>query len=997
LPEGRDRGPRSARVDRDPLPAVVPAKVRAPLTEALPRERLEAALTGAADRRLSLVIAPAGSGKTTLLARFAATCGAPVAWYRAEALDRDEPSLVRHLEAALVPAFPGLRGGWSGVDDVVRALEARPGGRAVLVVDDFHALEGSAAEAAFGRLVDYAPAWLAVLVGGRVTPGLNLSRMRVAGQLIEIGPDDLRFRAWEVEQLYRDVYRDPVPPGILADLTRRTEGWAAGLQLFHLASAGKSADERRRLLAGVGSQSRMVREYLARNVLAELPSELREFLRETCVLGRLSGPLCDRFLGTTGSGGLLEELVRRGVFTVPNEDADGAYRYHEVLRSYLDRLMVGDLGEDEARARYARAAALLEAEGALAEALTAWSRAEDWAAVDRLLRVRGERLVASGHGWVERLPPSLVRHEPWLMLAAARQARADGRWAAALEWYARAEAGFGAAAPALICRQERTVLAAWLDPATPMPAHWTAPLRAGLIREPASMARDTRTADGLHQPLVRGLLWLASGNLPEAVRWLAMARHEPGLDATLDAAAALALAGAQLLADAPGALSALAGAVELAERAQAPWLAGIGRELAQRRTRVSSLADRSGQDADLGTGSPDDPWGAALAGLAAAWFDGAGTSRHDGPDVDAAAEARVEAADATAVAFRRVGSGVLESWARALAALSGVDADADTARDAALSAEALARTAGAAGARLPAYRALELADPLHAAEYAQLAAGVEAETGLVLPGQRRAQVVPIAVGPGGPTDQRDVEAQPAVRIATLGGFAILLDNSPLDLSALKPRARALLHLLAIHAPKAVHREVLQDALWPEADLATGARSLQVGVSAIRGVLAAGGPTLTVARDGDAYRLVAPDDALDLRRVERAVAAARDAEARGGAVADRYLGVLDLLHAELLPEDGPAEWVVERREQLVAAGVAVAVAAARCALAEGDLDLAARACRAGLALDRYHDPLWRILIETHDRAGDAGAASRDRRHYEAVLAGLGVADRESAAR
>jgi len=78
-------------------------------------------------------------------------------------------------------------------------------------------------------------------------------------------------------------------------------------------------------------------------------------------------------------------------------------------------------------------------------------------------------------------------------------------------------------------------------------------------------------------------------------------------------------------------------------------------------------------------------------------------------------------------------------------------------------------------------------------------------------------------------------------------------------------------------------------------------------------------------------------------------------------------------------------------------VAGAVSAARGALAAGNHDAAARACRAGLAIDRYHDPLWRLLIETDDRAGDAGAASRDRRHYEAVLSGLGVADEESAAR
>jgi hypothetical protein len=49
----------------------------------------------------------------------------------------------------------------------------------------------------------------------------------------------------------------------------------------------------------------------------------------------------------------------------------------------------------------------------------------------------------------------------------------------------------------------------------------------------------------------------------------------------------------------------------------------------------------------------------------------------------------------------------------------------------------------------------------------------------------------------------------------------------------------------------------------------------------------------------------------------------------------------------------------------------------------------RACRFGLELDRYQDALWRMLIEARDRAGDTGAATRDRREYALVLEGLGV--------
>ena len=103
-------------------------------------------------KRLTLVVAPAGSGKTTLLARFAATSGAAVGWYRAESWDADEASFVRHLEAVARGGRPvDLTGGWANVEDAARDLEAAAGSRpgpVLLVIDDFYYLEDTAAEAA---------------------------------------------------------------------------------------------------------------------------------------------------------------------------------------------------------------------------------------------------------------------------------------------------------------------------------------------------------------------------------------------------------------------------------------------------------------------------------------------------------------------------------------------------------------------------------------------------------------------------------------------------------------------------------------------------------------------------------------------------------------------------------------------------------------------------------------------------------------------------------
>jgi DNA-binding SARP family transcriptional activator len=988
LPDASDMtGARRATDGPGRAELVIPAKVRVPPSDALPRERLETLLATIWRFRLGLVVAPAGSGKTTLLARFAAGAGVPVAWYRAETWDADEPAVLRHLEAALAAALPRLGGGWGSVEEAAAALEGWSGGPALLVVDDAHALEATPAERALGRFVEYAPRWLAIAIGTRVAPAINLSRLRVAGDLLEIGQDALRFRAWEVERLFRDFYREPVPPTDLAILARRTEGWAAGLQLFHLATRGRSIEERRRILTAAGSSSRLVREYLTWNVMRALPDELRDFLVATCVLGRLTGPLCDRLLGRTGSAALLEELLRRQIFTVEVDEADGSYRYHEVLRSHLDRMLVEAIGESAARESHRRAGVLLDEAGASEEALAAYARAEDWPAVRRLLGGAGERLAGDAPAWLDSLPAAVVRHEPWLELAVARRLRAEGRWSEAIDAYARAEVAFGASSTSLVARRERLAVRAWLDPVATAPTDWTRVLRAGIAREPLAAAREVASSADASSGLCRGLLLLAAGDVAVARRELLAAAAEPALDPVLATAARLAGGvAAELEGDASG-LAEIEAAVEAAERLGSPWLARLARALA-------GLAPdrRAGAGADAATFDAGDPWGPALVRLALAWSPGP-----IGPD------GRTEAAAQAADAFHRLGGGVLEAWARALAALGAAESGGPDTREALLASERSARSSGAPGIRLVAYLGLAVAEPDRAPEFGELAAAVARETGLVPPpsatrasrsaGQPALPSVHGAnpAGTGTTVDDAGHPGRP-LRVRTLGGFAIELDGRALPLDDVKPRARAVLRLLAAHGGQPVHREVIAEALWPASINGAGARSLHVAVSSLRGLFVAAlgsdGARLLV-REGEAYRLAVPGGAIDIGRFERAALEARDARADGRDGLEALEHALDAYGGDLLPEDGPAEWIVDRRERLRALALDVARELAIASLTEDEADRAIRACQVGLRIDRYHDPLWRLLIQARDRAGDVGAANRDRREYQAMLAALGV--------
>jgi DNA-binding SARP family transcriptional activator len=235
-----------------------------------------------------------------------------------------------------------------------------------------------------------------------------------------------------------------------------------------------------------------------------------------------------------------------------------------------------------------------------------------------------------------------------------------------------------------------------------------------------------------------------------------------------------------------------------------------------------------------------------------------------------------------------------------------------------------------------------------------------------------------------------------VVVRCLGTFEMAVAGRAVDLGAVKPRHRALLRLLAARAGRAVHREELVEALWPgEVEPRSAMRNLQVAVSTLRRLIepdAGRGQAALLVRAGDSYRLALPADAdVDVVNVDRGMEAGRAALAAGdpdGAVA-RWTEALAAYTGDLLPEDGPAEWVVKARERLRFEVAEVAQLLAQLEFDRGRLAEAAAAGERGLQIDRFRDGLWRLVVAAYDAAGDVAAAARCRRAYAEVLHDLGV--------
>jgi LuxR family maltose regulon positive regulatory protein len=435
------------------------------------RPRLLAQLDHGMTGRLTALVAPPGFGKTTLLAewanQWAATSdGRNVAWLTLDAADSEPEQFLRYLIAALRTVAPEIGGTAlrliaagdashiaAALPLLLNDLDELPG-ETVLILDDYHAIAASAVHESVSALLDHLPPHLHLIIASRADPPLPLARLRVRGELAELRAADLRFTPAETAAFLHDSMRLPLAPGDIATLGRRTEGWAAGLQLAGLSLQGQSPEQITAFVAAFGGSHHYIVDYLIDEVLSKQPAPLQRFLLHTAILERLCGALCDAVLGQAASAAgpdalsgqdILRELERKQLFVVPLDDEWRWFRFHQLFADVLRERLARTVAPEQIALLHRRAAQWHAAHGATGVAVRHALAAHDWElAADLIERASGVGMPGDlQHGetlraWLDALPASVVRARPKLCLLRARHALLSDLEQAA-EWSRHAE------------------------------------------------------------------------------------------------------------------------------------------------------------------------------------------------------------------------------------------------------------------------------------------------------------------------------------------------------------------------------------------------------------------------------------------------------------------------------------------------------------------------------------------------------------------------------
>ncbi len=439
-------------------------KLSAPhLYDTIQRRRLHSLLEDILIAKVFTVTAGAGYGKTTLIAQGCKKIDADVVWYRLDDSDTDFVVFIQYLIAGIQKYYKTfgtqirhhLMSGKPICNEekkitrlLLQEMEKYINVPMVIVIDDYHLINAHPHIAAvMSDLLEFLPRQVHFVIISRTDPAFNIPDMIAKRQISGITEKDLAFNQAEIQKLYECVFGILLDRDSLKSLFQRTDGWPAGLIMFHHVLKDKDACGILRHLKKYPNIGELFVGYLSQNVMANLPESIRFFLMKTSILKYLEIDYCDRFLSINNSKQILKELETNHLFTFPDDEIRTTYYYHHLFRSFLYEQLKNTLNEKEISALYASSAQLFLLQGKTEEALVQYIHAKEFDRSCELLGKIGRELIMSGRtqsflSYYSKIPVTTLEGNPWVQYTMGRAMELSGRTIDAVTAFDRAQRVF---------------------------------------------------------------------------------------------------------------------------------------------------------------------------------------------------------------------------------------------------------------------------------------------------------------------------------------------------------------------------------------------------------------------------------------------------------------------------------------------------------------------------------------------------------------------------
>ncbi len=419
-----------------PQQFLVPSKLSVPYLppNAIHRPRVEQAFVDACKLPVVVLCAPAGFGKTTAaLHGFAALKDdepeARLAWLSLDPEDSDPYTFAAYFISAIAKQLPlSEQLCHSGINDRNTQLKSLFGQllfeldrihkRLILVLDDYHVVESEEVHAAMAYLAKHLPPHITLVLTTRSDPPASIMSLRLQGLVADMQTELLSFNVKEAQSFFQRLGGYQLDDQDVQQLLEHVEGWAVGLQLIVLGLKSKpSFDE---LKARLEQKNLNAIDYFDSEVFDALPLDVQHFMLNTSIVKRFNADIADALTEDINVHEVLEYLQRQHLFIIQFIEPQQWFRYHHLLREFLQHKLVTMTGGDIRQLHYRASQAFLGL-GYIVGAVDHAVKSRDQEQIIKILRLYGENLIHKAHyDLVQRclaeLPMDIIVSDPPLVL-----------------------------------------------------------------------------------------------------------------------------------------------------------------------------------------------------------------------------------------------------------------------------------------------------------------------------------------------------------------------------------------------------------------------------------------------------------------------------------------------------------------------------------------------------------------------------------------------------
>jgi LuxR family maltose regulon positive regulatory protein len=312
------------------------------------REDIRKTLDASIERKLTLICAPAGYGKTSLMAQYYQMLLASnynVTWLSLDESDADRGRFYLYIIHAIRQVLPDfgdsllaiLQAGFSDFQDVIllnfdEAISTIED-PVYLFIDDFQLVESPELSGALKHIL-FSSDRVRLIISTRHKPqDLAIPRLRMLDEINEIDQDSLRFSLSESYAFFEHTLKMNIKPEHIRQLTDKTEGWAAGIQLASIFLRNNQDPDS--FIKSFTGENSSVGEFIGDEIVSNLSEEVKEFLIKCSLLPRFNYKLCDHIFENKKSISIINELRESHLFIISLDNVDYWFRFHHLFAQFL--------------------------------------------------------------------------------------------------------------------------------------------------------------------------------------------------------------------------------------------------------------------------------------------------------------------------------------------------------------------------------------------------------------------------------------------------------------------------------------------------------------------------------------------------------------------------------------------------------------------------------------------------------------------------------------